>query len=117
MLANGHANKEVAYQLGCSTDTIKSHLKTLYSKLGVEDRTHAVTVAARRGYIDLARPWTRSPPRSVSEPKRITVSFTAFDALVDWAERPRARIRCLRREPGSSATPADIRGSDTLVPI
>ncbi|WP_246263513.1 response regulator [Caulobacter soli] len=52
LLADGHANKEVGYRLDLSTDTIKSHLKTLYAKLGVDDRTHAVTVAARRGYIE-----------------------------------------------------------------
>ena len=52
LLAEGQSNKQVGLRLDLATDTIKSHLKTLYAKLGVDDRTHAVTVAARRGYIE-----------------------------------------------------------------
>jgi DNA-binding NarL/FixJ family response regulator len=52
LLAEGQSNKQIGLRLYLSTDTIKSHLKTLYAKLGVDDRTHAVTVAARRGYIE-----------------------------------------------------------------
>ena len=52
LIADGHANKQIAWRLGVSTDTIKANLKQLFSKLGVEDRTHAVTVAARRGFIE-----------------------------------------------------------------
>jgi DNA-binding NarL/FixJ family response regulator len=52
LIAEGQANKQIAWHLGVSTDTIKANLKQLFLKLGVEDRTHAVTVAARRGFID-----------------------------------------------------------------
>ena len=52
LIADGHANKQIAWRLGVSTDTIKANLKQLFSKLGVDDRTHAVTVAARRGFIE-----------------------------------------------------------------
>ncbi len=52
-VANGEANKEIAHQLGVSEDTVKGHLKTIFSKLGARDRTHAVTVALRRGMISL----------------------------------------------------------------
>lgn len=52
LIADGHANKQIAWRLGVSTDTIKANLKQLFAKLGVDDRTHAVTVAARRGFID-----------------------------------------------------------------
>jgi DNA-binding NarL/FixJ family response regulator len=52
LVANGHSNKEMASQLRLSTDTIKAHLKSVFAKLGVADRTEAVTVAARRGFID-----------------------------------------------------------------
>jgi DNA-binding NarL/FixJ family response regulator len=50
-VADGMANKEIARALGISDDTVKSHLKSIYSKLAVDDRTHAVTVARRRGII------------------------------------------------------------------
>jgi DNA-binding NarL/FixJ family response regulator len=43
----------VASHLGLSEETIKGHLKNIFSKLDVADRTHAVTVAARRGIIEL----------------------------------------------------------------
>lgn len=52
LLAEGQSNKQIGLRLDLSTDTIKSHLKSLYAKLSVDDRTHAVTVAARRGYIE-----------------------------------------------------------------
>lgn len=52
LVADGHANKQIGWRLGLSIDTIKAHLKTIFGKLGVDDRTHAVTVATRRGYLD-----------------------------------------------------------------
>lgn len=52
LVAEGHANKEIAWRLHLSNDTIKAQLKLIFEKLGVHDRTHAVTVAARRGYIN-----------------------------------------------------------------
>lgn len=53
MIAAGHANKQVAWKLGVSEETIKSNIKSIFAKLHVSDRTHAVTVAAKRGIIDL----------------------------------------------------------------
>jgi len=52
LVAEGQSNKQIAWDLGVSTDTIKANLKQLFGKLGVDDRTHAVTVAARRGFIE-----------------------------------------------------------------
>jgi DNA-binding NarL/FixJ family response regulator len=53
LVASGQANKQVASKLGLSEETVKGHLKNIFSKLDVADRTHAVTVAARRGIIEL----------------------------------------------------------------
>lgn len=53
LVANGKANKEIARVLSLSEETIKAHLKSIFAKLDVTDRTHAVTVAARRGIIEL----------------------------------------------------------------
>lgn len=53
LVARGNPNKQIAWQLSLSEDTVKTHLRSIFSKLGVSDRTHAVTVAARRGIIDL----------------------------------------------------------------
>lgn len=51
LVAEGFANKAVARELSVSVDTVKSHLKAVFEKLGVDDRTHAVSIATRRGYL------------------------------------------------------------------
>ena len=53
LVAAGNPNKQIARRLGISEDTVKAHLKRIFAKLGVADRTHAVTVAAKRGIIEL----------------------------------------------------------------
>jgi DNA-binding NarL/FixJ family response regulator len=50
-VAAGKSNKQVARELSVSEDTVKGHLKIIFTKLGVSDRTHAVMVAMRRGII------------------------------------------------------------------
>ena len=52
-VARGNANKVIAGRLGISEDTVKAHLKSILSKLSANDRTHAVTIAMRRGFITL----------------------------------------------------------------
>lgn len=53
MLADGHANKEIAYRLGISEHTVKFHVASILSKLGAGTRTEAVTLGIRRGLIPL----------------------------------------------------------------
>ncbi|HSZ52177.1 MAG TPA: response regulator transcription factor [Caulobacteraceae bacterium] len=53
LVAAGKGNKAIANQLAVSEDTVKGHLKSAFAKLDVADRTHAVTVAAKRGIIEL----------------------------------------------------------------
>lgn len=53
LIADGNANKIVADQLSISEDTVKAHVKNILSKLGANDRTHAVTIAVKRGIIEL----------------------------------------------------------------
>ena len=53
LVAQGKANKTIAWELKLSEETIKAHLKNIYSKLSVNDRTQAVTTALRRGIIAL----------------------------------------------------------------
>ena len=52
-MAIGNRNKEIAAFLNISEDTVKFHVESILSKLGVNDRTHAVTVALKRGIIHL----------------------------------------------------------------
>jgi two-component system, NarL family, response regulator len=52
-VAAGNANKSVGDHLGISEETVKAHMKSILSKLGANDRTHAVTIALKRGIIDI----------------------------------------------------------------
>lgn len=53
LIARGMRNKEIAAELGISEETVHVHVKSLFTKLNVHDRTAAVTVAAKRGIIHL----------------------------------------------------------------
>ena len=53
LVAAGNANKGIGAQLSLTEVTVKSHVKNILAKLGASDRTHAVTIALRRGIIDL----------------------------------------------------------------
>lgn len=49
LLVSGHSNKGVASKLVVSEDTVKTHIRGLYRKLGVSDRSGAISVALREG--------------------------------------------------------------------
>jgi DNA-binding NarL/FixJ family response regulator len=51
LVAEGRKNKEIARDVCLSVDTIKVHLKNIFLKLDVDDRTRAVVVAQSRGYL------------------------------------------------------------------
>ncbi len=53
LIAVGNSNKLIADELSISEDTVKGHVKSILSKLGVNDRTDAVTVGLKRGIIEL----------------------------------------------------------------
>jgi DNA-binding NarL/FixJ family response regulator len=53
LIAAGNANKEIAGRLSITEETVKSHVTNILAKLGANDRTHAVTLALKRGIIEL----------------------------------------------------------------
>ena len=53
LVASGNRNKEVAFALSISEETVQGHMKHILAKLGVNDRTRAAVVAAQRGIIRL----------------------------------------------------------------
>jgi len=53
LVAAGQSNKIIAAQLFITEATAKGHVKSILAKLGANDRTHAVTLALRRGIIQL----------------------------------------------------------------
>ena len=52
LVAEGNGNRDIALALHISEDTVKARMKSILDKLGAEDRTHAVTIALRRGFMD-----------------------------------------------------------------
>jgi DNA-binding NarL/FixJ family response regulator len=52
-VAGGNRNRDIAQQLFISEETVKVHIKHIMEKLGASDRTEAVTIAVRRGIIQL----------------------------------------------------------------
>ena len=53
LVAAGNANKEIAVKLSIGEDTAKRHVTNILAKLDANDRTHAVTIALKRGIIEL----------------------------------------------------------------
>jgi DNA-binding NarL/FixJ family response regulator len=53
LVAQGNANKMIADRLSVTEDTVKAHVRNILSKLGANDRTHAVTIAVKRGFFEL----------------------------------------------------------------
>jgi len=50
---DGYRNKQIAYRLGIAETTVNFHIKNIVSKLSANDRTHAVTIAVRRGLLQV----------------------------------------------------------------
>ena len=53
LVIQGMSNKEIAYHLGISHQTVKNHMTAVLSKLGVADRTQAAVYALRHGWAPL----------------------------------------------------------------
>jgi DNA-binding NarL/FixJ family response regulator len=53
LMARGKRNKEIGAEMAIAEDTVKMHVKNILAKLGVNDRTEAVTMAVRRGILHL----------------------------------------------------------------
>jgi DNA-binding NarL/FixJ family response regulator len=51
LVALGNSNKQIASQLTIVDETVKAHMTNILSKLGANDRTHAVTIATARGFL------------------------------------------------------------------
>jgi len=53
LIRDGHRNKQIADELAIAETTVNFHIKNLVGKLGANDRTHAVTIAVRRGLLQI----------------------------------------------------------------
>lgn len=52
-IARGSRSKEIGFDMGISERTVKTHLTSIYNKLGVDSRSQAVAVAVERGILHL----------------------------------------------------------------
>jgi DNA-binding NarL/FixJ family response regulator len=52
-VAGGKSNKIIAHALSITEDTVKAHVKSILSKLSATDRTHAVMIGVKRGFLDV----------------------------------------------------------------
>jgi len=52
LVAEGNSNKRIGEHLSISEETVKGHMKSILDKLGASDRTHAVTIATKRGFLN-----------------------------------------------------------------
>ena len=53
LIRDGYRNKQIADQLSIAETTVNFHIKNLVDKLQANDRTHAVTIAVRRGLLQM----------------------------------------------------------------
>jgi DNA-binding NarL/FixJ family response regulator len=53
LIRDGHRNKQIADHLSIAETTVNFHIKNLVDKLRANDRTHAVTIAVRRGLLQI----------------------------------------------------------------
>ena len=69
LIASGYPNREIAGLLFISRETVRWHVRTLYKKLGIRDRNHAIAFA--RGATDLTT--AKPPQKAFSSPKTLEV--------------------------------------------
>ncbi len=56
LVATGASNRQIAQELVVSVNTVKVHLRNIFTKLGVESRTEATLIAIRQGLVDVPTP-------------------------------------------------------------
>ncbi|HEY76264.1 MAG TPA: hypothetical protein G4O00_08800 [Thermoflexia bacterium] len=85
LVATGATNREIAYRLGISTNTVKVHLRNIFTKLGAESRTEATMIAVQRGWVDVPSAATpaEAPPSPPPLPwfRRLTLIAALLVAL------------------------------------
>ena len=75
-VAAGLTNRQIAEQLVLTEQTVKNHLSRIMHKLGVPNRTHAVTFAVRQGWLTLDEVAAEATPRSPADPSLIGAAAT-----------------------------------------
>ena len=79
MVATGVTNRQIAHKLGISINTVKVHLRNIFTKLGAESRTEATMISVREGWVSLGEP--------VHTPEPSTVQAFEVQTPLSWARR------------------------------
>jgi len=122
MVATGVTNREVAYRLSISVNTVKVHLRNIFTKLGAESRTEATMIAVREGWVAVegdretaAQP--QVPPVAPQPPlpwfKRVALIgallFLVAGVAVTWPHsRPQAETGPVLPRPRPGETPPPV---------
>jgi DNA-binding CsgD family transcriptional regulator len=99
LVAQGLANKEIAYRLGISQNTVKVHLRNIFSKTNLQSRTEAAMYAVRFGLADI-RP---SLPEAVEAPASALPEALSSGEAVAGPEEPATLPEPIPAEPAGSA--------------
>ncbi len=87
-LAHGASNKDIASDLTISQNTVKVHLRNIYTKLGVSSRTEATTAAMQQGYIAIPGQAEKPPPETTQRSDAGTATAMPAPVTVFAAETP-----------------------------
>ena len=104
-IAKGMTNKQVAYALSISEQTVKNHMSSILRKLSVNDRTQAVVYAMKQGWIRTPRiersVATSARPRTSDRPRLRSPGTSAVPATRHRSAGPAARAAAVRHATGS----------------
>jgi DNA-binding CsgD family transcriptional regulator len=87
LVATGITNREVAQELFISINTVKVHLRNVYTKLGADSRTEATMIAVREGWVSVGEGEGTSPEASATEPKSATEPRVPPAPPLPWSKR------------------------------
>jgi DNA-binding CsgD family transcriptional regulator len=137
LVATGATNRQIARDLVVSVNTVKVHLRNIFTKLGVESRTEATLIAIREGWVDVPletevtettttpvttpsapeSPLSEAPVKTLPPlpwPKRLAlVAALLLVTLVTTATWPRSQQALAPQDPGTNR-PADGNGDSNL---
>ena len=87
LVADGMTNREIAYRIERSPNTVKVHLRNIFTKTGVVSRTELTVLAMQEGWIDVPGVTTEASPEAASDETALE-QVPALSFLPDW---PRSR--------------------------
>ena len=85
LMATGVTNREIAYGLSISVNTVKVHVRNIFSKMGAESRTEATMIAVREGWVAVLG--LAEAPRDEDRARLPAAPVVAAAPPLPWPER------------------------------